>query len=130
MKPLDHIEVFKERKETIYKWGIEVRGIENSQRIIGDNASKAIVELLSAFLHQQNKVEEGFMLNHSWFKSEKIFNRLPEFDNKKLILNKMIEIEKLCEKLSYGAHKPVEELNKKLNLFRELEDIFKEVIIW
>ena len=130
MKQKDHIEAFKERKETIYKWGIEVRGIENSQRIIGDNASKAIVELLSAYLHQENKVEEGFQLNHTWFKSKKIFNRLPEFNNKKFILNKMIELEKICEKLSYGAPKTVEEIKKALNLFQRLENKFKEVIKW
>ncbi|MBI2151355.1 hypothetical protein HYU21_01360 [Candidatus Woesearchaeota archaeon] len=54
-----HQRAFEERKETIFKWAIEVRGLENSQHIVGDNASSAITELLSAYLHQQKKVEVG-----------------------------------------------------------------------
>lgn len=88
MKPEFHKEAFEERKDTIYKWGIEVRGIDKSQRIIGDNASKAITELLSVYLHKEKKVEEGFQLNHSWFKSNKIYKKLPEFENKKILLAK------------------------------------------
>lgn len=81
MKPEAHLQAFEERKETIFKWAIEVRGIENSQRIIGDNTSKAITELLSAYLHNEKRVEDGFQLNHSWFKPESVRERLPEFPN-------------------------------------------------
>ncbi|MDI6721805.1 MAG: hypothetical protein QMD85_05405, partial [Candidatus Aenigmarchaeota archaeon] len=115
-----HIESFEERKETIFKWAVEVRGAENSQRIIGDNASKAIVELLSAYLHKKNKVDEGFQINHSWFKSEKVSDRLPEFDNKKNIVGKMIELENLCEKLSYGTPKRIERIKEAIILFEGL----------
>lgn len=121
MKPEIHCQAFEERKETIFRWAIEVRGLENSQRIIGDNASKAVVELLSAYLHKEKKVEEGFQLNHTWFKSDKITERLPEFDRKQLIVPKMIELEKLCEKLSYGTPKPVEKLKQAIEIFREIE---------
>ena len=82
MRPEIHLEAFEERKETMLKWGIEIRGIENSQRIVGDNASKAITELLSAYLHKAKKVEEGFQVNHTWFKSDKVSERFPEFNNK------------------------------------------------
>lgn len=123
-----HLQAFEERKETIFKWGVEVRGIENSQRIIGDNASKAIAELLSAYLHQKNKVEEGFQLNHAWFKSEKIFERLPEFENKETVVHKMIQLEKTCEKLSYGVPKPIAVIKEVLALFQELESILRGMI--
>lgn len=121
MKPELHIHAFEERRETVFKWGVEVRGIENSQHIIGDNASKAIVELLSAYLHQCQLVEDGFQLNHAWFKSDKVFHRLPEFEGKDTLVNKMIAMEKLCEKLAYGSPKPREKLEEVLRLFLELE---------
>ncbi len=167
MKYENHVEAFNERKETIKKWGLDIRGIENSQRIIGDNASKAIVELLSAYLHKKRLVEEGFQLNHSWFKSERVNEKLPEFDtekidfaqtphfssreskinfrgaqelqtrsgiysgvldNKNKIVAKLIELEKLCENLSYGVPKEVEKIKKALNLFDEIEKMLWEMI--
>lgn len=128
MKPEYHLQAFQERKDTIFKWAVEVRGLENSQRIIGDNASKAVTELLSAYLHQAKKVEEGFQLNHAWFKSNNVINRLPEFENKKEIVIKMILLEQLCEKLAYGAPKPIEKLKDALILFKEIEDIITRII--
>lgn len=128
MKPEFHLQAFEERKETIFKWAIEVRGIENSQHIVGDNTSKAITELLSAYLHKEKKVEDGFQLNHSWFKSESVGERLPDFPNKEKIVGRMIELEKLCEKLSYGAPKPIERVKEAVELFKELEAALKEML--
>jgi len=128
MNSKDHLSAFEERKETIFRWAVEVRGIENSQRIIGDNASRAMAELLSTYLHQEHLVEEGFQLNHAWFKSPNVSERLPDFDQSKTIIPKMIELETLCEKLSYGSPKPVEIVQKVLNLFVELEKMLKEMI--
>ncbi len=128
MKPEYHLQAFQERKETLLKWAVEVRGLENSQRIIGDNASKAVTELLSAYLHQANKVEEGFQLNHAWFKSADVTNRLPEFEKKKEILTRMTILEQLCEKLAYGAPKPIEKLKEALNLFKEIEIILSGML--
>ncbi len=128
MRPGDHIEAFEERKETIFKWAVEVRGIEKSQRIIGDNASKAMIELLSAYLHKKQKIDEGFQINHTWFKSEKVFSRLPEFQSKETIVSKMIDLEKLCEKLSYGTPRAGEEVRKALSLFEGLETLIKGMI--
>ena len=125
MKPEFHLQAFDERKDTILRWAVETRGIDKSQRIIGDNASKAIVELLSAYLHKKRMVEEGFQLNHIWFKSESVNQRLPEFDNKASVTTKMIELEKICEKLSYGTPKHIERSKEALSLFRELENLIK-----
>jgi len=126
MKENEHIKAFEERKETIKKWAVELKGIENSQRIIGDNASKAAVELLSAYLHKHKIINEGFQLNHSWFKSEKVSNKIPNFNKKTEILSKMIELEKLCERLSYGTQKPIEETKKALGIFEEIEKTITE----
>jgi hypothetical protein len=128
MKPEFHLEAFEERKETIIKWGVEVRGIENSQRIVGDNASKAITELLSAYLHKKHKINEGFQINHIWFKSERVFEKLPEFENKRNIVGKMIELERLCERLSYGVPKPLEKIKEALKVFEDLEKTIKRMI--
>lgn len=128
MKPEVHIAAFEERKETIFKWAIEVRGLENSQRIIGDNASRAITELLSAYLHKENKVEDGFQLNHAWFKLERMRERLPEFENKERIVAKIIELEQLCEKLSYGTPKPVDVVRRAVTLFTELENELRRML--
>lgn len=128
MKYESHMKAFEERKETIFKWALKVRGIENSQRVIGDNASKAIVELLSAYLRKNDTIEEGFQLNHSWFKSEKIAERLPPFPNKQAIVEKMIKLELLCEKLSYGAQKPVEKSQEAIDLFMEIEGDIKIIL--
>lgn len=128
MKPEIHLQAFEERKETIFRWAIDVRGVENSQRIIGDNASKGITELLSAYLHQKRKVEDGFQLNHAWFKSDKVVERLPEFEKKSAIMTGMIELEKLCEKLSYGAPKPVDSAKRAVDLFRKLEQEIKSIL--
>lgn len=125
MKPESHLEAFEERKDTLFKWALEVRGLEKSQRIVGDNASKAIVELLSAYLHKKRKVEEGFQINHAWFKSERVSDRFPEFEGKALVMRKLMELEKLCENLSYGAPKPLEKARHALDLFRELEILIK-----
>lgn len=128
MRPESHLEAFEERKETILKWAVEVRGLEKSQRIIGDNASKAITELLSAYLHKKQKIDEGFQVNHTWFKSERVSERLPDFEKKVKIVNKMIQLEKLCEYLSYGAPKPIERVKEALKLFVELEKTIKEML--
>lgn len=129
MKPEVHIQAFEERKETIFKWAIEVRGLERSQRIIGDNASKAITELLTAYLHKERKIEEGFQLNHAWFKSEKVRERLPEFNGKEKIVSGMIKLERLCERLSYGAPKPINILREVVEIFNELEILIKKVMV-
>ncbi len=128
MRPELHTEAFEERKDTIFKWAVEARGIEKSQRIIGDNASRGIVELLSFYLHKNRLVEEGFQINHAWFKSDSVFGKFPDFDNKQTITSKMIELERLCEKLSYGIPKPVDLVKQAISLFNELESLIKGML--
>jgi hypothetical protein len=121
MKEGDHWKAYKEYRDSIFEWALEIKGLDKSQRIIGLNASRAIVELLSAFLHRKRLIDEGFQLNHRWFKSERVKERLPEFKYKDEIVRKMVELENSCEKLAYGSPRPIKETKKVIELFKELE---------
>ena len=127
MKEEEHTEAFEAHKKTIFSWALEINGLENSQRIIGLHASRGIIELLSNYLHKNKLVKPGFQLNHRWFKSKKIYDKLPEFDNKEEIIGSLIKLENLCEKLSYGKKKPIEEIEMAIKLFNELEEKIKKL---
>ena len=45
MNILDHLEAFNEHKETIFDWALRVKGLKNSQRIVGLHASRGIIDL-------------------------------------------------------------------------------------
>lgn len=124
MKIEEHQEAFETHKRAIFKWAIEVEGLEKSQRIVGLHASRGMIELLSILLHKKKLVDEGFQLNHRWFKSEKVAGKLPDFENKKEIISKMVKLENLCEALAYGAQKSVSRTEEGIKLFKELEEIF------
>ncbi|MBI4895918.1 MAG: hypothetical protein HY831_05490 [Candidatus Aenigmarchaeota archaeon] len=122
MKPENHITAFEEHKKNIFIWALEINGLEKSQRTIGLNASRGIVELLLLYLEEKNKISPGFQLNHRWFKSDSIFQRLPEFPKKKQIVSEMVKLENISEALSYGSPKPIEEIRKAVELFKEIEN--------
>ena len=82
MRVQEHLSAYQEHRNAIFKWSLEIQGLDNSQRTIGLNASRGILELLSAFLHRGKLIDEGFQLNHRWFKSAKVSERLPDFANK------------------------------------------------
>lgn len=126
MKIESHREALEEHKNTIFKWALEVYGLEKSQRIVGLHVSRASTELLSIYLHKHNLIDEGFQLNHRWFKSPKVGERLPEFPNKEQITKKMSELENLSESLTYGTEKPVEETKAAIKLFKEIENLIGE----
>lgn len=93
MKVEEHQESFKEHKETIFRWAIEVIGIENSQRTIGLHASRAILDLLSIYLLKKGKITAGKQVNHRWFKSLKVHDKLPDFPYKNDVIRKIVELE-------------------------------------
>ncbi len=125
MKIENHIESFKEHRETIFDWAVKVKGLNESQRIIGTHASRAIVDLLAIYLLKRNLIDSGTQLNHRWFKSNKVLEKLPEFEGKKEIVSKMIELELFCEDLTYGAPKSEEKIKTVLALFIQLEEKLK-----
>ena len=125
MKIESHLESFREHKETIFDWAIKIKGLKDSQRIIGMHASRAIIDLLAVYLLKNNLIDSGMQLNHRWFKSKKVTERLPEFEGKNETLSKMIELELLCEDLTYGSPKPENQIKKAVEIFRELEKKLK-----
>jgi hypothetical protein len=125
MRIESHLESYREHRETIFDWAIKVKGLKGSQRVIGTHTSRAVVDLLAIYLLKRNLIDSGMQINHRWFKSKTIMERLPEFENKEKIVSKMIELELLCEDLTYGAPKPVEQIKKAIELFNELEDKLK-----
>ena len=121
MKIENHLESFKEHKETIFDWAIGIKGLKASQRIVGTHASRAMIDLLAVHLLKRNLIDAGTQINHRWFKSKKVFERLPEFNNKKQILSQIIELELICEDLTYGSPKSEEKIKQEINLFNKLE---------
>jgi hypothetical protein len=122
MKLENHEDSYKEHREAIFRFALDILGIEKSQRIIGLHASRGILDLLSIHLLKKNKISEGMQLNHRWFKSSKVADRLPEFTNKKSIVGKIVALERLCEKLTYGAKKPTSDIEQAITLFKDLEN--------
>ena len=123
-----HIEAFETHKRAIFKWAIEIEGLENSQRIIGLHSSRGIIELLSLVLHKKHLVAEGFQLNHRWFKSERVAAKLPDFENKPEIIRNMVKLETICEALAYGAEKSTEKIEEAVNLFKKLEEALNKIL--
>ncbi len=126
MRIEDHLKAYDEHRDTI-DWAIN-RGIAKSQRIIGTHTSRAIVELLSAFLHKINAIEIGFQINHRWFKSIKVSEKFSEFPEKDKIIEKMIKLELESENLTYGSQKSEEEVKLVLMLFNEIEKVIINLI--
>ncbi len=127
MKPESHIEAYLEHRDAIFRWALEVRGIERSQRIVGLHASRGVIELLSAFLHENGILPTGSQLNHRWFKTPRVSERLPDFQQKEIIVTKIVQLETLSEDLAYGAPKPVEDIQKSLALFKEIEESIQKL---
>lgn len=81
--------------------------------------------MLAVYLLKKNLIDSGIQINHRWFKSKSVAERLPEFENKEEIISKMIELELLCEDLTYGSPKSEEQIKEAIELFNELEERLK-----
>ena len=112
MKVERHLISYQEHKETIFDWALKIKGLKNAQRIVGIHAPRAIIDLLVIYLLKRDLISPGTQINHRWFKSSKVSERLPEFDNKKKIIEKLVELELLCEDLTYGAPKSIIKIKK------------------
>lgn len=126
MKIEDHKKAYEEHRATL-DWAIN-RGIEKSQRIIGLHVSRAIIELLSLYLHQEKIITVDFQINHRWFKSQRVEEKFPNFFNKETIIKKLIDLELASESLVYGKQKTQEEIKSALNLFLETEKILLKAL--
>lgn len=126
MKDEEHFNAYKEHRSVI-DWTID-KGVEQSQRTIALHASRGAIELLSLYLHKAKKIDQGFQINHRWFKSPQVGRRLPEFQKKEFIVPKLVKLENMCENLTYGSQKPASEIKEAVELFNEVEKLLNELI--
>ena len=126
MKLESHKESYQEHKETIFDWALKVKGIKNSQRIIGLHASRAIVDVLAIYLLKRKLIDPGMQINHRWFKSKSVLEKLPEFENKEKIITQMMRLELICEDLTYGSPRSEEKIKEALLLLNKLEAELKD----
>lgn len=117
----DHLAAYREHRLVVFEWALRVQGLENSQRIVGLHASRGIVELFSAYLHQKNLITPGAQINHRWFKSKTVLERLPTFPDREAVVGLMVELEVQSENIAYGAPKAREEIEGILELFINTE---------
>ena len=125
MKIESHLESYKEHRETIFDWALKIKGLKNSQRIIGTHASRGIIDLLAVYLLKKGLIDSGMQINHRWFKSKKVGEKFPDFENKNKIFEEMIQLELLCEDLTYGSPKSEEKIKQAIFLFNKLESLLK-----
>ena len=125
MKIESHLESYKEHRETIFDWALKVKGLKNSQRIVGTHASRAIIDLLAVYLLKRGLIDPGMQINHRWFKSKRVMEKLPEFEGKEKICGDMIKLELLCEDLTYGSPKSEEKIKEAIILFNKIESELK-----
>ena len=125
MKIESHLESYKEHRETIFDWALKVKGLKNSQRIVGTHASRAIIDLLAVYLLKRSLIDSGMQINHRWFKSKRVSEKLPEFESKEKICGEMIKLELLCEDLTYGSPKSEEKIKEAIILFNKIESELK-----
>lgn len=64
MKIENHLESYKEHRETIFDWALKIKGLKNSQRVVGMHASRAIVDLLAIHLLKRGLIDPGLQINH------------------------------------------------------------------
>lgn len=126
MKEEEHSNAYREHRSVI-DWAID-KGVEQSQRTIAMHASRGAVELLSLYLHRAKKIDQGFQINHRWFKSPQAGRKLPEFEKKEIIVPKLVKLENNCENLTYGSQKPANEIKEAVELLNEVEELLNELI--
>jgi len=123
----EHEKIAKELIEDIEE-KIRLGIIVKRQKIIGFAVSEASTNLFAIFLHKHNLITHGFNLNHSFFASQKraenTFNS--DFNNKKKVIEILVRIEELRNRLCYGRDKEAKEANEAIKLLFELKKMLEE----
>ncbi len=107
---------------------IRLNLIAKRQKIIGFAVSEAATNMFALLLHKKNLIEPGFNVNHSFFASFKRAENTfqADFPNKKEILNLLVKIEELRNRLCYGREKEAREANEAVQLLFKLKGIVEE----
>ena len=123
----EHEKTVKELIEDIEE-KIRLNLIAKRQKIIGFAVSEASTNLFAIFLHKKKLIEPGFNVNHLFFASQKraenIFTQ--DFQKKKEILDFLVRIERLRNRLCYGREKEAKEANESVTLLFKLKSILED----
>ena len=126
MKIESHLENLKESIREIDKAITE--GLSKKQRTLGFHTSAAAIDILEIILHKSNLIDPGFMIKHEWFNSKRKIEEKFNFDfsNKKEIIRLITSIENMRNNFCYGKRQDEETLEKLIQDFNRLKNIFKE----
>ncbi len=125
MKIESHLENLKESFRKIDQAIKE--GLQENQRTLGFHTSAAAIDILEIILHKKNLIDPGFVIKHEWFNSKNILSEKFsfEFPKKKEMINLIMNIENLRNKLCYGKKQDEKILESLLNDFLKLKKIFQ-----
>ncbi|MEK6933930.1 MAG: hypothetical protein AABW75_03580 [Nanoarchaeota archaeon] len=123
----EHEKTVKEFIEDIEE-KIRLNLVAKRQKILGFAISEAATNLFAIFLHKNNLIEPGFNINHSFFVSQKRAEStfFYEFPKKKEILDILVRIEELRNRLCYEGEKEAKEVNEAISLMFKLKSILEE----
>jgi len=126
MKIDSHLENLKESVREIEE--AITKGLSKKQRTLGFHTSAAAIDILEIILHEKNLIDPGFIIKHEWFNSEKkIEEKFPfDFENKKEIIILIKNIENARNNLCYGKRQDDKTLEKLIQDFNKLKNIFRE----
>ena len=104
-------------------------GIEKKQRTIGINCSLAAIDMLEIYLHSQGLIDPGANIKHDFFSSvSKARNKIrPNFENRDNIIRLLCELENKRNILIYGKAQKREIIEKYLDIFNSIKDLFIEM---
>lgn len=101
-------------------------GIIGRQRTIGFHCSAALMDMLEIYFHSKNLIGPGTKIQHDFFSSErKALEKMPkDFENKKKIIDILVQIEKKRNVLCYGKGQEKAYVEEYIELFNRARRIF------
>lgn len=98
------------------------------QKLVGFAVSEASTNLLEYFLHKLELISSGFVVNHTYFSSEKRAERILEFEfpKKKEIISLMIKQEEFRDILCYDKEKKKDKVAEAVSNLQELKRIVEQ----
>ena len=123
----EHKKTIKELEDDLEE-KIKLDLIGERQKIVGFAASEAAVNCFALLLHKKNVISPGFNVNHKWFASaERAKEKFPsDFPHKNKLIEILVRVEQLRDRLCYGRSKSAEEAEEEVKLFFELKRIVEK----
>jgi hypothetical protein len=102
--------------------------VAERQKILGFATSEAATNCFALFLHKLSLISEGTNINHKWFASaERARKKFPfDFPHKSELVGKLVQQERLRDRLCYGRSKSPEEARKAIKTFFEIKTLIEK----